>query len=135
MPSSPKWSIWLFEKTSWLASSEAPVLTLLICEPVNEMHFVSGAPAVLRAKNPVRAFATHWALLHASALSWDEMVIFSNTILDVGKLVPPSLTSTRVSPLSAAGWRLCTLSPSNTHSLVPETKSDVRTGVCPDADA
>src|SRR5882757_3767997 len=115
MPSSPKWSIWLFEKRSWEAKSPAPVLTLLICDPVNDMHFVFVPPALLWAKNPLRPLPTHWALLQASALSWEEMLIFSSTMLDVGKAAPPSLISTRALPLRAADWRLCTLSPLNCH--------------------
>ena len=86
------------------------------------MHFVAVVPAVLRRKTPPRAFATHWALLHPATLSCDEMVTFSNTMLDVGRVAPPSLTATRALPLSAAGWRLCTLSPLNAHALVRHEK-------------
>src|SRR6478609_7692940 len=106
-----------------------------MCEAVIEMHFVAVVPAVLRTKSPVRAFATHWALLHPATLSCDEIVRFSNTMLDVGKVAPPSATATRALPLRAAGWRLCTLSPLNAHALVRATRSDFRTGVCPGARA
>jgi hypothetical protein len=54
---------------------------------------------------------------------------------DVGNVAPASLISTRAFPLRAAGWRLCTLSPSITHLLVSPMKSDVKTGVCPGAGA
>src|ERR1700734_2459256 len=97
------------------------------------MHLVFAPPALLSAKNPPRAFVTHWAWLQASALSWDEMVIFSNTMSDVGRAAPASLISTSALPLRAADWRLCTLSPSKTQPLVEATKIDVRTGVCPGA--
>ena len=36
-----------------MAESAAPTLTLLICDPVNEMHFVFVPPALLTAQNAV----------------------------------------------------------------------------------
>src|SRR6478736_10515876 len=104
---------------------------LLICDPVSETHFVFVPGGVLIAENPLRAFATHWALLQALTLSWEEIVIFRNTMSEVGSVAPASLTWTKALPLRAAAWRLCTLSPLKTHLSVSPTKSEVRTGVCP----
>ena len=118
-----------------MANSAAPFLTLLICDPVKDTHFVFAPPALLRAQNPLRAFATHWAWLQASASSWDEMVIFIKHNVGRRKSRPPVLDLDQGVAAASEGLETLHLEPVETHLLVSETKSDVRTGVCPGAAA
>jgi hypothetical protein len=45
--------------TAPLAAIPAPFLTLVMCEPNTEMHFVAVVPALARKKTPPREFVTH----------------------------------------------------------------------------